>query len=483
MAAAVNKTGKNSVASVVTMLRQLGHRGSDVCGVATPTSVTIAHSFEKLQVEGMSFNIAVGHNLLRTDWRDRPQPVLGEGCAFVFEGRLFPPPKKCDVDEAMEELKSEFWVNSAKILEKLNGSYTFAVAAPDGLIVGRDTVGTNPLYYGENESFFALASERKALWRLRIDEVKSFPPGNLASINRQGISFQPIKTIVQPPMASISLEEAAKRIPTILLRSTKHRVADIERVAVAFSGGLDSSLIAILAKMCDASVVLISVGLEGYPELEHAGNTAAILGLPLEIQTYTVRDVENVLPKVLWLVEEPNPWKASIAIPLFWTAETASRLGCRVLLAGQGADELFGGYQRYLSKFAQSGAEVLEKDMYRDVVMSHETNFQRDNPVCAFHGIELHLPFTDLEVVRFALSLPTKLKIESPHDDLRKRVLRRAAQNLDLSPLIVNRKKKAIQYATGVEKALKEIARSEGLTLSEYIRQVFRKVYPNVRAK
>jgi len=483
LAAAVNKKGENSVLTVVAMLRQLAHRGSDVYGVATPTSATAAHSIDELQVEGMTSSVAVGHNLLRADWRDRPQPVLGEGFAFVFEGRLFPPPSKCDVEEAIGKLKSNLSKDSAKMIKELNGSYAFAVASPDQLIVGRDTVGANPLYYGENESLFAVASERKALWSVGIEEAKSFPPGNLASINREGVTFQPVKIIAQPRKESVSIEEAAERLQTLLLESTRQRVADTETIAVAFSGGLDSSLTAVLAKLCNANVHLISVGLENQPELENAKNTANTLELPISVQTYTVDDVESVLSKVLWLIEEPIPLKASIAIPLFWTAEAASRLGCRVLLAGQGADELFGGYRRYLSTYAQFGAEALEKEMYRDVALSYETNYQRDNPVCVFHGVELRLPFADREVVSFALSLPTELKIMSVDDTLRKRVLRRVAQNLGLPSHIVNRRKKAIQYATGVDRALRQLARRESLTLNEYIRQVFRKVYPNVRMK
>jgi len=483
MAAAVNKKGENLVPSVVAMLRQLAHRGSDIYGVATPTSATLAHSIDDLQVESMNSSIAVGHNLLRADWRDHPQPVLGEGYALVFEGRLFPPPSKCDVEEVIGRLRSNIWKDSTKMIEELNGSYAFAIATRDHLIVGRDTVGTNPLYYGQNEDFFAVASERKALWHQGIEEAKSFPPGNLAIVNRQGIDFQRVKTVTQPQKELISMEEAAERLQTLLFESAKQRVSDIETVAVAFSGGLDSSLMAVLAKTCGANVHLISVGLESQPELEQAKQTASALELPISVQTHTVNDIESVLSKALWLVEEPNPWKVSIAIPFFWTAETASKLGHRVLLAGQGADELFGGYRRYLSKYAQHGAEPLEKEMYRDVTQSYETNFQRDNPVCAFHGVELRLPFADRQVVHFALSLPTELKIKSVHDNLRKRVLRRVAQNLGLPSLIVNRKKKAIQYATGVDKALRQLARRESLTLNEYIRKVFRRVYPNVRAK
>ncbi|NIM97955.1 MAG: asparagine synthetase B, partial [candidate division Zixibacteria bacterium] len=142
---------------------------------------------------------------------------------------------------------------------------------------------------------------------------------------------------------------------------------------------------------------------------------------------------------------------------------------------------LFGGYQRYLRVYARSGAAAVREAMHRDTLLSYEMNLQRDNQVCSFHRMELRLPFLDREVVRFSLSLPVNLKIASAEDHLRKRVSRRAAQNLDVPFFIANKPKKAIQYTTGVDKALRRLAREEGLSLREYVKKVFREVYPSVR--
>jgi asparagine synthase (glutamine-hydrolysing) len=478
IAAAVNKNGGNIIPEVVVMLRELTHRGVDAHGVATPNSAVTAKSIKEIAIKNIRSSVALGHNLSRILPRDRPQPVQGDGFALVFEGRLFPFLGVSEVDEVMGKFEPNPIRNASYIIEKLEGSYAFAIACSHRVIAGRDPFGTNPLYYGENETTCAVASERKALWALGIKNTKSLPPGNIAVIDAQGFSFKPVETVTQPPLEDVEMETAAKRLQDLLLESMKKKVSDLEKVAVAFSGGIDSSVIAVLAKNCGINVQLVSVGLEDQPEVKFAENAAEALGFPIHLQTYTVSNVEEVLPKVLWLIEEPNVVKAGIAIPFYWIAENASKLGYNVLLFGQGGDELFGGYQRYLGEYAQFGVEGVQKAMYRDVATSYETNFQRDNQVCAFHKVEVRLPFVDREVVRFSLSLPPSLKIESSEDPLRKRVLRRAAQNLGMPLFIAEKTKKAVQYATGVNKAIQKLAKREGLTPRNYVEKVFRRVYP-----
>jgi len=266
---------------------------------------------------------------------------------------------------------------------------------------------------------------------------------------------------------------ATERVRDLLLEATRKRVADVEEVSVAFSGGLDSSLIAVLAKNCGAKVFLVSASLKNQPEIQFTERAAEALGLPLRLETYEFKDVEAVVSQVLQLIGEPDAMKLSIAIPFYWTAETASKLGYRVLLTGQLSDELFGGYHRYLHEYAKHGLEAVREAMRRDVVSSYEMNFQGFFPVCARHGVELRLPFADREVINFALSLPVSLNIASADDRLRKRVLRKTAQLLNLPQFIVNKPKKAVQYATGVDKTLRKLAKNKGLTLQKYIKEKF----------
>lgn len=480
LAAAITKHGENAVKPVLLMLQELRHRGVQTIQIATPNSTVIGQTFQELEKQRISSNVIVGRNCSSTLLKESQHAVLKESHTLTVDGLLISPSKNFATQEIANELELSPQEEAAHIIKKFDGSYTFAIASPNKIIAGRDLLGTSPFYIGQNETVSALASERKALWTLGIKQAKSIPPGTLASLTPKGFEFKPAETITQPAQKPINIEKAAHRLQKLLLESINERIVCTKKIAVAFSGGLDSSVIATLAKTCKKEVNLITVALEGQSELWHAEIAAEAIDLPLQIKTYKISDVEKAVGKVLWLIEEADPMKVGIAIPLFWTSQIASENGFNVLLAGQGADELFGGYHKYLKHYS-SGGEEMRKVLFHDLITSYEANFQRDNPVCAFHKVDLRLPFIDRQVVRFALSLPLHLKITSTEDNLRKHVLRRVAQNIALPAFISEKTKKAVQYTTGVDKALRKLAQTKGLNLKGYVKQVFEEVYPIFR--
>lgn len=481
LVAAVNKKGENIVPLVLTMLKELTHRGNNSHGIATPDFATTAATIEKLELKNIESSIAVGHNVSYILSRDRPQPVEGDGFTFIFEGRMFPapnPPNFSEPNEFRRQLAFDPMKNSVKVLKKLGGSYVFAVAESKRILVGRDVFGATPLFYAENETFCAVASECKALWKLGLKNAKSFPPGQLAILSMNGVSFHRVKQLRKPPKEKLDMETAANALEILLLESTRRQVSDLETVAVAFSGGVDSSVVSALAENVGLDVQLISVGLKAQPEVLFTEEAAEALDLPLHLQTYTLTDLEETFSKVLWLIEEPHAINACIGVPFYWLAETASKLGFPVLLAGQGADELFGGYQRYLTEYQKSGVDAVEQKMFHDVKYAYSANFQRDNQVCSYHGVELRLPFIDHSVVDFSLRLPLRFKIRSLEDKLRKHILRRVAHNLDVPSIMADKPKKAVQYTTGVTKALSRLAKNENLSLREYVKKKYQEVFP-----
>ena len=202
---------------VVSMLRELNHRGKDSYGIATPSSKIRAETLEEIETNRYDSDIGIGHNFSRILSRDNPQPVQGDGYSIVFEGRLFPARKKPvrrEVDEIVDKLGTNTFKNAKRIIQQIEGSYVFAIAESNRVIVGRDLFGTTPLYYGTKVDFYAIASERKALWKIGIREVRSFPPGQLMVMDRQGFSFYPVKEVQSPLRQKIPMDVAARESRT-----------------------------------------------------------------------------------------------------------------------------------------------------------------------------------------------------------------------------------------------------------------------------
>lgn len=463
-----------------TMLETMRHRGSTAFGVSADTfdhaNPVIRRTVNALRREHVSSSTLIAHCFAGNLGRDKPQPVQGKDFLLVFDGRLFPAPNRSDAEYVVQKLLNA-QSPGIQLIRRFSGAYAFAIAKDEEITLGRDVVGACPLYFGENEDVYAAASERKALWKIGVNCTKLFPPGTLCTVNESGFQFEAAKTLVQPPVQKLELETASNWLRKMLLQSTRARVSDVTKVAVAFSGGVDSSTVAILAKLCKVEVHLICVGLKGQGETVFAKRAAKALKLPFHAATYSVDDVKSTLPKAIWAAEEHNPVGASIAVPLFWVAEQSALLGFRVLLTGQGGDELFAGYNRYLTHYARNGVAGLQKKLFQDVTSSHETNFQRDYKICACHKVELRMPFTDLKVVNMALRFPLQLKIASSKDPLRKLVLRHTANKLGVPKFITEKPKKAIQYATGVNKALSGLAKKHRLAFRNYVEKTFLKTF------
>jgi asparagine synthase (glutamine-hydrolysing) len=398
---------------------------------------------------------------------------LGDSRLF-FDGRIYSPtPATSGIEIIAKKLQPDRLKASEAFLEGGDGDFAFMIAEPERIIAGRDPVGVQPLYYGENQTLAAFGSNRKALWKLGVNEVRSFPPGHVGLVSREGFKFKPVKTLAYSDPKRVTMQEAAETLQEMLEQAVRRRVSGVEDVAVAFSGGLDSSVVAFLAKKCQINVHLVHVSLENQSETEEAQKAADALGLPLQIHLFREEDVENVVPEVVEVIEEADPIKASIGVPFYWAAEKTAETGLKVLLAGQGADELFGGYQRYVNEYLLHGEDVVRKVMFGDVVGIHESNLERDVKICSFHDVELRVPFGAYQIAEYAMSLPVELKIEKHADTLRKLVLRKAAENMGLPKSITEKPKKAVQYSTGINKALKKIAKKQKATLAEYVKKLF----------
>ena len=411
--AVLDKHGDNVVDRVLEVLNAFSSRQPCHFGLVSSRKSVFEKSPGVLRRQGLDSSTLVGYVSLRPTSVSGYEFLQLDDAALVFEGRVYSPIMKTAIMEqvAKEPLHCEALLQ--KLISDADGDYSFLMVKDGWIGAGRDPVGVQPLYYGENQTVAVVATNRKALWKLGIENPVSFPPGNIAFVNRDGFQFKPVKTLTFAQPTAITLDEAAKRLQVLLEESIRRRTHDVKEVAVAFSGGLDSSIVAYLASKLGVKVNLLQVSMENQAETEEAIEASNQLNLPLQVHLFKDSDVEKILPAVVALIEEPDPVKASVGLPFYWAAEKASEAGFHVMLAGQGADELFGGYQRYVNEYCREGSEAVRKTMFNDVVRIHESNLERDLKITGFHDVELRLPFASFELAEFALSLRAILSATS----------------------------------------------------------------------
>ena len=464
LAALLSRAGEDVFPVLNRMLEVATSRIGDSYGFASEEGAFISPSLANGSLESIA---VIGYRLEKVTQLDVPQPVVQNGVPIIFEGRLWGSTDRPDIEEASEHLDSEPRRGIAGLLQDTQGS--FVVLALDGrtLLCGRDPLGTIPVYIGASSRLIGLASNRKMLWAAGL-EAESLPPGHLTLIRSSGVHVERVRTLQKPVPRRLSMEEALERLDKLLTRAAERQTRGLHRASLGFSGGIDSTIAAHYLSTAGVDLDPICVGLENSEDFSAAEAAADALDLPLRLESKTEADVEDDLDKVLWAVEEPNPMMVSIALPLNWAAAGASEYGSRVFFSGNGSDELFAGYHKHVLKYGIS-EEAARDEVFKDVTHSYKVNFERDHKICSENGLELRLPFTDEELVQYGLSIPVELKISLGNQPQRKLVLRELARRLGLPDELSSRRKRAIQYSTGVDKALRRLARARGKRLQTYL--------------
>jgi asparagine synthase (glutamine-hydrolysing) len=477
--AVLEKNGDSAVERVLNLLNTFDIFAPPRFGLITPKKSLFEKNIEIIRKQGLKSSAVAGYVTSKPKSNCDYDHLQLDDAAVLLEGRVYSPVPKTAVMEQVAKTPLHCEATLQTLMEQADGDYSLLMIKDSWFAAGRDPIGVQTFYFGENRDVAAFATNRKALWRLGIENPLSFPPGNLAFVNKDGFKFKPVKALSYMEPKSITMDVAAKMLQALLEQSIKGRVNGLKEVAVAFSGGLDSSLIAFLANKCGVKVNLFHVSLENQEETEDAIEAAEALNLPLQVDLFKDSDLEKTLPKVVELIEEADPVKVSIGVSFYWVAKKAAESGFKVMLAGQGADELFGGYQRYVNECCKDGTEKVRKTMFNDVVRIHESNLERDLKITSFHDVELRVPFGSFDLVEFALGLPVELKIENKTDTLRKLVLRMVALNVGLPNLMTEKPKKAVQYSTGINNAIKKIAKNHQKTVNQYIIELFQQTKSN----
>ena len=483
---------------LIKMLNTIKHRGPDGSGVYVNGKI-VHDVLEDLKSPEGPFGM--GHNLLSIVGTDVSQPIEKHGLVLIANAEIYNFRElknglddnfKTDSDcEVIISVVKKFYNGSLmdavkKSLNYLDGDYAFSIYDGKDCIVVRDQLGVKPVYYFTDpaKGMYAYASERKALWCIGLKDVDTLPPDHLLyngiplKIENQCSEdiVNPItdtKLSKDPERLTIEFDnkftiksdttktELKNELKELLINSVEKRIYGLSRVGIIFSGGVDSTLIAKISDDLGVDTTLYTVGHETSSDIKFARKTASDINLSLKIKTINAADIKRYTEFVLNAIEEFNIMKLGVGMPAYVASEMARSDGVKVVMSGQGADEIFAGYHRYIQFYIDKGEKVQE-DLIKDVRNLYHVNLQRDDAVTMANSVELRVPYLDSEFVDKALKVPMEYKLDNGEDNLRKCILREIASDIGVPPEIVRRPKKAAQYGSGINKILvKKVLRDE----------------------
>jgi len=236
----------------------------------------------------------------------------------------------------------------------------------------------------------------------------------------------------------------AEKIANIL----KEKTSNIGGCAIGFSGGLDSGILAYLIE----NSTLYTLGIKNSKDVECAKDVAEILDRDLVIVEIGENDILDAAKFLLREFGKMSIVEISFEIPLVILSKHCEE---KIIVTGQGADELFGGYKKYIEN------PSLMKEDFKKLV---EITYPRERKIAEKFGKKLISPYLSEEIISIALEIPMELKIKN---DVRKYILREAAKLLGVPEKIYLAEKRAVQYGSGIMKILRNIAKRHGVKLTD----------------
>lgn len=234
-----------------------------------------------------------------------------------------------------------------------------------------------------------------------------------------------------------------------------------KNVAVAFSGGLDSGVVAAITKGYAEAATLYTVGSECSHDTREARSSAEGLGMRWVHIPIAEEDVEDGLKDMISITGTSDPVTLSFELPLFFVCKHCKEAE---VIGGQGADELFAGYSKYIGL----DGEELKKRMTEDMRKLTENTLSHERKVAEHFGKVIHYPFLDVNVIKEANDLDIGSFLSSGEPGTRKKVLREVSDMIGCPEISVKEKRSA-QYSSGVMALIKKICKDKGVTYSELI--------------
>lgn len=248
-----------------------------------------------------------------------------------------------------------------------------------------------------------------------------------------------------------------------------------DRISVAFSGGLDSSL---LAKVCNdlgKKIKLITIGFEDSQDILYAIKVSKMMGLPLIIRKLTKSEIEESLKKIYKIVPYENLVEMELCLAFFFIFDETKKNNLDTVVTSLGMDALFCGFDAF-RKVIKNGGEIGVKKEIEKQVELITREYEKYNKIAKYVGVDFICPFVEKDFINFSLRIPLAEKIKGPEDMLRKHILRKLSIMIGVPRMAALRLKKSLQYSSGIDKAIEKLAREKGLNKEEARRQGFKGV-------
>ena len=384
---------------------------------------------------------------------------------------------------------------------KLDGVFSFVIVDGDKFMAGRDPIGVKPLYYGHDDAGnMYISSEMKAICD-QCSSMEAFPPGHYYTPEDGFVKY------FNPTWADYKVcneEYDPEKLKNALIESTRKRLMSDVPFGVLLSGGLDSSLIASITKKMtkDSGLELhsFSVGFHpDAPDLKAARKVADFIGTKHHEVIFTIEEGIEAIEKVIWHLETYDITTIRAATPMYFLSKYITDMGIKMVLSGEGADEIFGGYLYFHN--APSDEDFQKETIRRVFLLSTADCLRADKSTMAW-GLEARVPFLDKGFLQVAMSMRPDIKRpDRSKNKIEKWVVRKAfdiKEDPYLPDEILWRQKE--QFSDGVgygwidslkEYCSKMVSDKEFATAAEkyphntpdtkeafYFRKIFEKFYP-----
>jgi asparagine synthase (glutamine-hydrolysing) len=433
-----------------TALEHMSHRGPDE-----------RHLYQSPQFK----DLGMGHTRLSiVDVGHGAQPLQWDGLQWIHNGEIYNHEfYRAECLEGKPELESHsdsaiigplYKKYGLEFASKLDGVFALVLFDGEHVIAARDPLGVKPLYYGlDDKGLMWFASEMKALQEHCL-EIHTFPPGHIYS-SEKGWDQYYKPHWYDTTVSAVKIKEVEKARELLKLKleeaTTKRLMADVP-LGSLLSGGLDSSLVAALAakelKKTGQRLTTFSVGLKsGTLDLLNAKKVADHIGSDHKEVIFTVEEGIELLKEMVTLLETFDVTTIRASTPMHIMTKVIRDLGFKVVLSGEGADEIFGGYLYFAHA---PNAEEFQGECVRRIKRLHTADLLRADRSTMGASVEARVPFLDKAFLDVAMSLDPELKlIKRDQDRPEKWILRSSFADDQLIPDEVLWRQKE-QFSDGV---------------------------------